>query len=120
MTRHKKHSSRLALPHQYPDLLGIPAWAFPLLQRTKLLEQKTCCRFHSFSFNLPQADLIHDGGMEDSRGGFLDHLRMRVRGEKGNDLFGGDTHADSAADGVAGNFAGDHIRVAGGEADEEL
>jgi len=43
-----------------------------------------------------------------------------VRSEKGDDLFGGDAHADSAADGVAGNFARDHIRVAGGEADEEL
>lgn len=45
---------------------------------------------------------------------------MGVRGQETNDLLAGDTHAYSAADGFPGDFAGDHIRVAGGEAGEEL
>lgn len=64
--------------------------------------------------------MVDDGGVEDCRRGFFDHLGMRVRGEEGDDLFRGDAHADGAADGVAGDFARDHIRVASGEADEEL
>ena len=45
---------------------------------------------------------------------------MRVRGEETDDLVAGDAHADGAADGLAGDFSGNHVGVLGAEAGEEL
>ena len=45
---------------------------------------------------------------------------MCVRSQESDDLFAGDTHADGAADGFPSDLPRDHVRVAGGEAGEEL
>ena len=119
MTRYKKHPSRIVLPYQHPNLLRIPARPFIFLQRPKLLEQESRRRLHPLTFNLPQADLVNDGGGQDRRG-FLEHLRVCMRGEEGYNLLGCDAHADGTTDGFAGDFAGDHVGIAGREAGEEL
>ena len=47
------------------------------------------------------------------------HLRVRVRGQKRNDLLGGDAHPHGPPDGLARQFAGDHVRIARRETAEE-
>lgn len=50
----------------------------------------------------------------------LAHLRVRMRAEEADDLVTRYAHADGTAHAVARDPAGDHVRVAGGEAAEEL
>ena len=45
---------------------------------------------------------------------------MGVGGEVAYDLVARDAHADGAADGLAGDFSGDHVWIARYEAGEEL
>ena len=45
---------------------------------------------------------------------------MGVRGQVADDLVARDAHADGAADGLAGYFAGDHVWIARDESGEEL
>lgn len=113
----EEHALRIILPRQYPNVPRIPARSLVLGRGREVLEQETHGGFHSLAFDLPQADLVDDRGREN---GFrLAHLRVGVRVEEVDDLVACDAHADGAADGFACHFAGDHVRVAGGEAGEE-
>ncbi|KAB8302191.1 hypothetical protein EYC80_005636 [Monilinia laxa] len=89
----------------------------------EVLEEKAGHGFHALVFELPEADLVDDGGGEDGAavrgGGRLDKLGVRVRGEVRDDLVRGDAMGDGGADGVAGDAAADHVWVAAVEFGEE-
>ena len=105
-------------PHQHPNLLRVPTRRLKLRLCVEILEQEPHRRLHPIPFQLPQPDLV------DHRGGkhrlVLGHLRMGVGGEVAYDLVARDAHADGAADGLAGDFSGDHVWIARYEAGEEL
>ena len=43
-----------------------------------------------------------------------------MRAQEGDDLIGGDSHGDGAADGISCDLAGDHVGVARAQSCEEL
>ena len=116
MSRDKEHALRIILPLQHPDIARILTGAFILGRTQEILEQEPHGGFHALAFNLPQADLIDDGRGQEI--GVLAHLRVRVRVEEIDDLIARDAHADGPPDRFARHFAGNHVRVAGGQAGE--
>ena len=118
MSGNEKHPPRLILPHQHPNLLGIPTRGLILGRTDEILEQEPHRRFHALALDLPQSDLIDHRRRQDRV--VLPHLRVRVRGQETDDLIARDAHAHGATDGLARDFAGDHVGVAGREAAEEL
>lgn len=104
---------------------------------------------HAVLLELPQVDLVEDGGGDDGdgRGGYgggsvgggggggggegarvghslfgrgvAAHLRVRVAGQVADYLIGGDALADGALHGRFGEFARDEVGVAGAQGDEE-
>jgi len=113
----EKAPLRIAPPHQHANLIGIPHAALILGHAREVLEQEARRGLHALVLDLPQADLVDDGGRQDRQ--LLAHLRVGVRGQVADDLVGGDAVLDGAADGVAGDAARDHVGVARGELGEE-
>lgn len=111
MPRNKKHPARIALPNQHSNLLRVPTRPLILRRTHKILEQKPRRSLHALALNLPQPDLINNRGRQDRV--VFAHLRVCVGVEVGDDLVACDAHADGAADGLAGDFARDHVWVAG-------
>lgn len=118
MPRHEKRSPRIILPHQHPNLLCIPTRRLILGRTHKVLEQESHRGFHALTLDLPKSDLVDDCRWQDRV--VLLHLRVRVRGQKTDDLIARDTHAHRAADGLPRDFAGHHIGVTSRKTAEEL
>ena len=137
---HKKHALPVVLPDKDADLVGVFSRRLVLGLGLEVLEQEAWRRGHAVALKLPQVDLVNDrcgqdgrrsGGrrrrgvrVQRARGcrvGVLGaaHLRVRVRGEVGDDLVGGDAGVDGAFDGLLGDFGGHEVGVAGTEVREE-
>lgn len=100
----KKHAAGLILPDQDANLLGVLARSLELGRRHEFLEQEACCRLHALALDLPEPDLVDDGGRQNWI--VLEpHLRVRVRGEEADDLFARDAHADGTPDRFACDLA---------------
>lgn len=113
----EKAALRIAAPHEDADLVGIAHAAVVLGHGSEVLEQEARGGLHALVLDLPEADLVDDCRGQD--GGLLAQLRVGVGGQVRDDLVRGDAVLDGAADGVAGDAAGDHVRVARGELGEE-
>lgn len=101
----------VALPHQHPNLLGIPREALILVSRIELLEEEALVRLHALILELPQPDLVDDGRRQHGfvvEGGDAVHLLVGVGREVADDLVRGDAVGDGGADGPAREAAGDH------------
>lgn len=119
MSCHEEHATGLILPDQDANLLSVLAGSLELGRRHEFLEQEARRRLHTLALNLPEPDLIDNGGRQD--GVILEpHLRVRVRGEEADYLFARDAHADGASDRFTRDLARDHVRVTSREAGEEM
>lgn len=117
MPSYKKTSLRIAPPDQNTDFISISHDRVILSGGGEVFEQKAGGSFHPLVLYLPKPDLIDDRGWQD--GHLLAHLRVGVGLQIADDLVGGDAVLDGAADALAGDAAGDHVRVAGGQLREE-
>lgn len=86
---HKYHSLLVVAPFEHTQLLGIACCILVIPRTREVSEQEAGSSLHALAFDLPESDLVDDGGGEDV-GGFL-HLRVRVNSEVVDDLICGDT-----------------------------
>lgn len=108
----KKHARLVVAPHQDANLVGEAPRVVVLLGVIKVAKEEAAGRLHALVLELPEADLVDDGGGQDglvAEGGGAVHLLVGVGGEVGDDLVGGDAELDGLADRGAGDAAGDHV-----------
>lgn len=115
----KEHARLVVAPYQHANLVREAARVLVLLGVVKVAKQEPARRLHALILQLPQADLVDDGGRQhrlvgERRGAV--HLLVRVRGEVRDDLVGRDAELDGLPDRRARDAAGHHV----GEAHVEL
>ncbi|KAG7148191.1 hypothetical protein HYQ46_002944 [Verticillium longisporum] len=122
MLAREEHTLPIVPPREHANLVGEPRDIPVLGIVVKVAEEEARGRLHAFVLELPEADLVDDGGREDRLalgGGLPVHLLVGVGGEVGDDLVGCDAKVNGLADGLASQTTGHHAWELDGEVAEE-